>query len=430
MMHLHSAGKMARAAITPANIARAAIAPANIARAAITPAIIAVCLVVCLAACSLAPYSAVFAQEQTAGLKISSKAAILMDYSSGEILYEKNSHAALPPASVTKVMTLALALEALQDGRAKLDTLVSTSEFAASMGGTQIWLETGEQMSYNDLLYAIAVGSANDAAVAVAEYLSGSIAAFADVMNSKAKTLGMKDTHFSNPNGLPPSELGMTEKHVTSAYDLAVLARWAWKLPMFAESAGTWGPVVMRAETKRQPELWTFNKMLKTYSGMDGIKTGMTGEAGFCLAATAMRNNVRLIAIALGAATSTERNKDIATMFDYGFAQIQAVKVAVAGEKVGDVSVQRGKVSNVAVAPVHDVVVTARRGQKLEPVEEIVTVKKPSAPIKKGQAIAQLVVKVNGKEAARVDLVAMADVQKSTVLQMMLQGVQHAFGAK
>lgn len=379
------------------------------------------CLIICVVSLSALCQAA----EEAPHLVLTAKAAVLMDYASGEVLFAKDPHKPLPPASVTKIMTLALALEALQDGRVQMDTMVTASQHAARMGGTQIWLEPNEQMAFKDLIYAIAVGSANDAAVAIAEHLAGSSFAFVTMMNAKARSLGMKNTSFSNPNGLPPSEYGVLEPHVTSAYDLALLSRWAWRLPLFKELVSTWGPVVMRADTTQQPELWTFNKMMKQYPGMDGIKTGMTNEAGFCLAATAERNNVRLMAIALGAPTSVERNQDIAKLFDYGFAQLQALKLAAAGEKIGEVVIQNGKVAKVAVAPVQDVVISGRRNQKLEPKTQIIpgAIK---APIKKGQTVAQLVVYTNGNEVMRINLVAMANVEKASRWQMIIRTVKQA----
>ena len=243
------------------------------------------------------------------GITLNSKAAVLIDYHSGQVLYAHNEHEALPPASVTKVMTMLLALEAIRDGRASLDDLVVASDYAASMGGTQIWLEPGEQMPLGELLYAIAVGSANDAAVAVAEHLGGTEQAFVDMMNQRARELGMENTQFANPSGLPPQSVGKQGPHLTSAYDIAIMSRHAISLPRFLEYTSTWGPVVMRPDTLERPVLWTYNRMLRSYPGMDGIKTGMTSEAGYCLAATAVRDGLRLIAVTLGAPTSAARGR-------------------------------------------------------------------------------------------------------------------------
>jgi D-alanyl-D-alanine carboxypeptidase (penicillin-binding protein 5/6) len=279
------------------------------------------------------------------------------------------------------------------------------------------------------MLYAIAVGSANDAAVAVAEHLGGSEPGFVTMMNARSKALGMKDTHWANPNGLPPSETGKTEPHVTSAYDLAILSRHALTLPMFRELTSTYGPVMMRADGKRQPELWSFNKMLKQYAGMDGIKTGMTNEAGFCLAATAERDNLRLIAIALGSPSSKERNADVARMLDYGFANFRAVKVASAGQQMQEVAVSKGKTPKIGIAPARDVVVSMPRASQEKPETEVIT-RKITAPVKKGQAVAELVVRLGGIEVTRANLVAIADVPRGSVFQVMWQTVQRVTGSR
>lgn len=362
-------------------------------------------------------------------LSLASQAAILMDYTSGKVLFEKNAHASLPPASVTKIMTLVLALEAVRDGKVALDTMVTTSELAASMGGTQIWLEPGEQMSMHDLLYAIAVGSANDAAVSIGEYLGGSEPGFVALMNARARALGLKNTHFANPSGLPPGDVGKSEPHHSSAYDLAVLSRYAMGLPMFQQLVSTWGPVVMRAEGKKQPELWSFNKMMKQYRGMDGIKTGMTNEAGFCLSASAERDNLRLIAVTLNAPTSKERNADVARLLDYGFARLRAVKVAARGEKVGEVPVAKGRLEKVAVAPAEDVIFSMGRTEETEASTQIITPARVMAPVRKGQAVAEMVVKANGQELARTDLLAMEDVERGSVFQIMFRTVRQMTGA-
>lgn len=358
-----------------------------------------------------------------------SKAAVLLDYATGNILYEKNAHEPLPPASVTKIMTLVLALEALRDGKVTLDTMVSASPLAASMGGTQIWLEPGEQMSFNDLLYAIAVGSANDAAVAVAEHIAGSEPAFVDLMNARSRALGMKNSHWSNPSGLPPEDVGKSEPHVTTAYDLAVLSRYALGLPLFHELTSTYGPVLMRANTKRQPELWNFNKMLKQYNGLDGIKTGMTNEAGFCLVATAIRDDLRLIAVALGAPSSADRNSDIAKLLDLGFGTLKAIKVAGAGEQIGELALRRGSAPKVAVTPAKDVVVTLPRTSQAVPETRIIS-HNVAAPVVKGQAVGEIVVTLDGVEVARTDLVAMTDVPRGSVWQIMVQTVKQVTGRR
>lgn len=232
-------------------------------------------------------------------LKLASKAAVLMDAASGQVLYALNPDEPLPPASVTKIMTLMLALEAVHEGRISMADVVVASERAASMGGSQIWLEPGERMTLRELLYAIAVGSANDASVAVAEALAGSEEAFVEMMNRRAQALGMKHTRFANATGLPPQETGDPGPHVASAYDLALLSRQAAQTPGLLEMVSTW-EYTMRRDGIQKPVLYNFNRLLKRYPGVDGIKTGMTSEAGYCIAVTAVRDNLRLIAVTLG----------------------------------------------------------------------------------------------------------------------------------
>ena len=292
-------------------------------------------------------------------LDVSATAAILMEYSSGDIIYEKNSHQPLPMASITKVMTMVIALEQIRDGLLGWDDVVTASEYAKSMGGSQIWLETGEQMSVKDLLYAIAVGSANDAAVAIAEHIAGSEANFAAMMNQRAKELGMDNTVFSNASGLPPRVLGLGDaEHHSSAYDLALLSRHALTVPNFLELVSTY-EYTMRQDSSREPHLYSYNTMLDRvlgsgrrygYAGLDGIKTGMTSDAGYCLAATAQRDNLRLISVVLNSPTAQARTQDTTALLNYGFRHYTAVNLARKGQILGKVEVHRGNVDAVEVA--------------------------------------------------------------------------------
>lgn len=352
-------------------------------------------------------------------IALNSKAAVLMDYQTGQVLYAHNEHAALPPASVTKVMTLLLALEAVRDGKVSLDDLVVTSDYAASMGGTQIWLEPGEQMPLEEMLYAIAVGSANDAAVAVAEHIGGTEQAFVDMMNQKAKELGMENTQFANPSGLPPRSVGKSGPHVSSAYDIALMSRYAISLPGFLDYTSTWGPVVMRPQTLEKPILWSYNRMLRSYPGMDGIKTGMTSEAGYCLAATAARDGLRLIAVTLGAATSAERDADIRRLLDYGFSRLKAVAVAKEGDVITEVDAIKGQVPSVRLVAGADLSVTMQRESTVQPQTEIVFTRRLVAPIKQGEVMAHLVASLDGNEVGRIPLVAESAVEKASVLALI-----------
>lgn len=367
------------------------------------------------------------AQTQATGdtpfqLPLASKAAVVIDAASGRVLYAYNAHQPLPPASVTKVMTLLLALEAVDAGQLSLDDMVTTSARAASMGGTQIWLEPGEQMSLREMLWAIAVGSANDAAVAVAEHLAGSEPAFAQLMNERARELGAQNTHFLNASGLPPADVGYTGEHVTSAYDLAIISRHALKFPLFREMVATWGPVVMRPEGSRVPELYTYNRMLRTYPGMDGIKTGYTSEAGYSISASATRGGIQVIAVTLGAPTSQGRDDDVRRLLDYGFSRLRAVPVLNAGETVDYLTVPRGEPARVAVTVKEDLVATLLRDEPEEPETEIHWhTDQLQLPLPADHPVGTVVVKAGNTVVAEAVLVTVEPVQKASWTQIILR---------
>ncbi|MBQ9746824.1 MAG: D-alanyl-D-alanine carboxypeptidase [Clostridia bacterium] len=250
--------------------------------------------------------AAEFAQEVTA------KSAILMDAATGKVLFEYNADEALPPASVTKVMTLLLVFEAIDSGTLKLTDMVTTSETAASMGGTQIFLEVGEQMCVEDLIKSVVISSANDAACALAEHIAGSESAFVAKMNERAKALGMVNTNFENTNGLDDT----TENHVTSARDIAIMSRELMKHEKIFDYTTVWMDTVRGGEFG----LSNTNRLLRTYSGCTGLKTGSTSKAKFCISATAKRGDLSLIAVVMGAPTRDERNALAAKLLDFGFA--------------------------------------------------------------------------------------------------------------
>lgn len=363
-------------------------------------------------------------------LNLTAKAAILMEAGSGAIIYEHNMDEPLPMASITKIMTLILAIEAIEAGSARLEDMVTTSEYANKMGGSQIWLEVGEQMSLKDMLYAIAVGSANDAAVAVAEYLSGSEAAFVDQMNRRAQELGLKNTVFSNASGLPPKTLGMEGvEHHSSAHDLAILSKRATELPFLMKLVST-HEYVMRPDTTKKPILYTLNELLDRvlesgrrygYPGLDGIKTGMTSEAGYCLASTACRDDMRLIAVVLGNPTTEARKKDTITLLDYGFRMYEPVVIARAGETLGEASIPRGKAEKVSISASKDLVIGIPRGKAGELTREMAWRKELVAPLQKGELVGELVVKRGGVELARVEAVTDDAVGQANTLQILIR---------
>ena len=243
-------------------------------------------------------------------LTITAPSGVLMEASTGRVLFEKNPHEVRPCASITKVMTLCLVFEAIDDGRLSLDQTLTASAHAASMGGSDIWLEEGESMSVNDLIKATVIMSANDAAVVLAEAVSGSEESFVAAMNEKAKELGMNDTVFKNCNGLDE------EGHVTSAYDVALMSRELISHEKIFDYTLTWMDSVRNGET----QLVNTNKLIRSYQGITGLKTGTTGEAGSCITATAEREGLELIGVVLGADSTDHRFQDAAALLDYGFA--------------------------------------------------------------------------------------------------------------
>lgn len=355
------------------------------------------------------------AMASAADLPIHAKSAVLMEAQTGEIVYEHNPDEELPMASVTKIMTLVLALEALRDGKVSLDDVVVGSYLAKSMGGTQIWLEEGEQMSLKDMLYAIGVGSANDCAVAVGEYLGGSFDAFVDLMNAKAKELGMEHTHYANPTGLDASE------HYSSARDLAILSRYALSIPMFSELTSTWEYWV-RKGTPQEVWLTSFNKLLKQYPGYDGIKTGYTSTAGYCLSSSAKRNGIRLIAISLGSKTRQERDQTIKTLLDYGFGLFKAEQLLTQGEELGQAQVLHGLADSVGLVAANDLVYPVRKGSGVQLTKELDLPETIKAPITLGQKVGLVTFKdAEGEVVVTADVLASSEVKKAGFIKIISQ---------
>ncbi len=255
---------------------------------------------------------AVDAVKGTSGLKIQATSAVLMEYETGTILYEQNADAPLPPASITKIMTLLLIMEGIDNGKIKLDDVVTASERAAGMGGSQIYLKVGEQMTARDLIKSVVIASANDAAAALAEFYCGSIEAFVDRMNEKAKELSLKNTHFENTNGLDDT----TVEHYTSARDVAIMSRALISHPLILTFSSIWMDSVRNGAFG----LTNTNRLVRFYPGATGLKTGSTSKAKFCISATAMRNGMHLIAVVMGSPTRDIRNEEAKKLLDYGFA--------------------------------------------------------------------------------------------------------------
>ena len=335
--------------------------------------------------------------------EITAPAAVLMDANSGKILFEKNAHDQRPCASITKVMTLTLVMEAIDSGKIHLDDVVTTSAHAASMGGSDIWLEEGEQMSVDDMIKATAVASANDAAVALAEYVSGSEDDFVAAMNEKAKSLGMEDTTFLNCNGLDE------EGHITSAYDVALMSRELIKHEKIFDYTSIWIDYLRGGET----QIVNTNKLLKSYNGITGLKTGTTGDAGSCISATAERNGLSLIGVVLGAASGTDRFRDAATLLDYGFANFESRQLTLSDE-LAPINVENGMQDTVGVACEDSAWLTVPKGEG-EGVKESLDIPATiSAPVADGDVVGSLTFTLSGEEIAAFDIVATEDVAEKS----------------
>ncbi|WP_341283018.1 D-alanyl-D-alanine carboxypeptidase family protein [Paenibacillus sp. FSL H8-0537] len=316
----------------------------------------------------------------------SARSAILMDADSGTIIYEKNSHDQLPPASITKIMTMLLIMEALADGKLKLTDKVQTSEYASSMGGSQIFLEPGEEMSVDDMIKGIALASGNDASVAMAEKLGGTEEQFVAMMNEKAKQLGLKETHFANCNGLPSKD------HYSSAHDIAVMSRELLGHTDITKYTGMYQDY-LRKTSEKPFWLVNTNKLVRFYSGADGLKTGFTNEAKFCLSATARRDGLRVIAVVMGEPNTKTRNTEVSQMFDYAFAQYTTHPIFKEGDAMGKVHVEKGVVSELELVAPHAYSILLKKGANTSDIRyELKIDGSIKAPIAIGAPIGKLLV--------------------------------------
>ena len=359
--------------------------------------------------------------EETPALELASKSVLLMDAATGAILYEKNSHEAMPPASVTKVMTLLLIYEGEEAGQFAWSDSVQVSEHAASMGGSQVFLEPGETQTAADMTKCIAIASANDAAVAMAEFVAGSEEAFVERMNQKAEELGMKDTHFENACGLD------ADGHETSAHDIALMSRELMtRYPEVRDYTTTWQDTIVHKTRKGESEfgLTNTNKLIKWYEGATGLKTGSTGKALYCLSGTAERNGLHLIAVVMAAPDFKVRFQETMKLLDYGFANYSAEKGLPAGEKMAEIPVTKGMDDTVSAIVKEEISFLLKKdgGKDWETAAETLPVL--HAPVQKGEKVGEVVYLINGAEVGRTDLIAAEEVEKAdigTMLERMLK---------
>lgn len=343
---------------------------------------------------SFTPLLAVHAaskEENQPELAEDAKSAILIEQDTGTILFNKNPHEKLPPASMTKIMTLLLIMEAIDEGSLSLDEKVRVSENAASMGGTQIFLEAGEEMSVTDLLKGIAIASANDASVALAERIAGSEQAFVKAMNEKAKSLGLENTNFQNTSGLPADD------HYSTAYDMAMMARELLKYEKITEFTSIYEDY-LRKDTDKEFWLVNTNKLVRFYPEVDGLKTGYTSEAKYCLTATAKKDDMRVVAVVLGYESSKARNAAVSSMLDYAFNQFETERLYEEGEVITEITTLKGDRKKTNIITASPISTIHTKGQKLEDLTtEYELMDDISLPIEQGDRIGTLLIK-NGEE--------------------------------
>lgn len=345
------------------------------------------------------------------------KSAILIEASTGTIIYEKNSHEKLAPASMTKMMSMLLIVEAIEDGKLSWDQMITTSENASSMGGSQILLETGEKMSVEDLFKGIAVASGNDAVVALSEAVAGTEEEFVNMMNQRAKELGLEDTNFKNPHGLD------TANHYTSAYDMAMIAKELVRHEKVLEFTSIYEDY-LREDQENKVWLVNTNKLVKFYDGMDGLKTGYTKEAGYCLTATAKRGDTRFITVVMGEEDTKTRNSETTSMMDYAFGQYEVEKVLDKKRTVGTVRVEKGKVDTIQLVPIDDVTILNKKSDQKKNSNYEVKTKTITAPIKKGEQVGELILEVDGEEKRTVPLTVQESIEKANLLEVYLSHVK------
>lgn len=361
-------------------------------------------------------------QAQPEGLSVAGKSALLMDAATGTVLFESNSHEKLAPASVTKVMTLLLIMEAIDSGKISWKDTVTASAEAAAKGGSQIFLKEGETMSVEDMVKSIAVSSANDCACAMAVHIAGSEAAFVELMNQKAKELGMNDTNFVNCTGLDDEP--EAENHKTSAYDIALMSReLIVKHPDIEKYTTIWMDTVRNGTFG----LSNTNKLIRFYSGATGLKTGFTSGAGYCLSATAKRDGMELIAVVMGCETSKERLAACKTLLDFGFANYALVTPELSGSN--PVPVKLGTENQVNAVPGENPQLLISKGQKDMVTTHITLEEGVTAPVSQGQRLGTLEIKAGDQILAQVPMVAEAPVKRLTLGQLLGQMLRHLSGS-
>ena len=354
-----------------------------------------------------------FSANEDEKLDVKAKSYVLMDVSNGKLLLGKNEHERLYPASVTKIMTLLLVIEKIDSGKLSLEDKVTASTAAAGKGGSQIWLKEGETITVDELLRAAAIGSANDACTALAEHIAGSEEGFVKLMNAKANELGIKDTNFENCTGLDDD----TENHLTSAYDIALMSRELLSHERIQNYTTVWMDSLRSGAT----ELVNTNKLVRFYKGTTGLKTGTTSKAGHCISASAMRKNLHLIAVVLGAENSTDRFEGAKALLNYGFANYETVTPNFDSSLITDVNIIKGIEQSVTpqVEKVLPMTLETGTGAKIQP--KINLALSVEAPVEKGQVLGTLDFEIDGNVIASYNIVSPVEIRKINFGDMLIR---------
>lgn len=345
----------------------------------------------------------------TANLAENAKSVIMVEASTGKVLFERDADIKSAPASMTKMMSLVLIMEAIENDVIHLNDMITVSENASSMGGSQILLETGEKMSVDDMIKGISIASANDAVVALAEKIAGSEAEFVNMMNRRAKELGLKNTNFKNPHGLD------TADHYSSARDMSIIARELVRHQKILEYSSIYEDY-LREDTDRKIWLVNTNKLVRFYDGVDGLKTGYTKEAGYCLTATAKKDGMRIITVVMGEPDSKTRNKETTELLDYAFANYKIQNLVKSDDTIGKVKVLKGKEKYVELIPTEEVTVLNKKIEKEKKATYEVDVKNITAPVEKGDEIGTMTILIDGKKDRTISLTVSHKIEKATFL--------------
>lgn len=361
------------------------------------------------------PFNHVKADELK--LAESAKSAIIIEASTGKILFEKNADEKLVPASMTKMMSMLLIIENIESGVLKWNQKITVSENASGMGGSQILLETGEKMTVKDLFKGVAIASGNDAVVALGEAIAGSEEGFVDMMNKRAKELNLKNTNFKTPHGLDAAN------HYSSARDMSIIAKELVKHEKVLEFTSVYEDY-LRENTDKKIWLVNTNKLVRFYDGVDGLKTGYTKDAGYCLTATAKKDGMRIIAVVMGEPDSKTRNKEVSEMLDYSFAQYKVEDLLKNKQSLGKYEVTKAKQKYVEVIPKENATVLKKKSEKTGNATYEVKLNNLNAPIKKGDVVGKLNIKENGKHIRTIDLTINKDIKKANIGELYLRYIK------